>query len=76
MEVLIMATAKKTTRKKTTAASSVLSKLEKHEAECLIRYQHIEERLKEQNEKLKGLDKKIYGIGILIIVVAGLEKLF
>ena len=48
-----MATAKKTTRKKTTASSTVLSKLEKHEAECLIRYQHIEERLKEQNEKLK-----------------------
>ena len=54
----------------------MLSKLEKHEAECLIRYQHIEERLKEQNEKLKDLDKKIYGIGILIVVVAGLEKLF
>ena len=32
--------------------------------------------IKEQNEKLKDLDKKIYGIGVLIIVVAGLEKLF
>ena len=69
-----MAVTKKPVRKKT--SSSMLSKLEKHEAECLIRYQHIEELLKEQNEKLKDLDKKIYGIGILIVVVAGLEKLF
>tara|TARA_S200002703_G_scaffold142173_1_gene134441 strand:+ start:222 stop:431 length:210 start_codon:yes stop_codon:yes gene_type:complete len=69
-----MAVTKKPVRKRT--SSSMLSKLEKHEAECLIRYQHIEERLKEQNEKLKELDKKIYGIGILIVVVAGLEKLF
>tara|TARA_R110000782_G_scaffold112819_1_gene202782 strand:+ start:12 stop:233 length:222 start_codon:yes stop_codon:yes gene_type:complete len=71
---VLMAVTKKPVRKKT--SSSMLSKLEKHEAECLIRYQHIEERLKEQNEKLKDLDKKIYGIGILIVVVAGLEKLF
>jgi len=71
-----MATAKKSVKKKTSSSPSMLSKLEKHEAECLLRYKHIEERLKEQNEKLKDLDKKIYGIGILIIVVAGLEKLF
>ncbi len=71
-----MAVTKKPVRKKTSSTPSMLSKLEKHEAECLIRYQHIEERLKEQNEKLKDLDKKIYGVGILIVVVAGLEKLF
>jgi len=75
--MLIMATVKKPVRKKTaTTASTVFSKLEKHEAECAIRYQHIESRLVEQNDKLKDLDKKIYGIGILIVVVAGLEKLF
>jgi len=71
-----MATVKKPVRKRTTPSSDVLSKLERHEAECAIRYQHIESRLSEQNDKLKDLDKKIYGIAILIVVVAGLEKLF
>ena len=53
----------------------VLAKLEKHEAECNLRYQRIEERLDDQKEHLKSLDIKIWGLGILIIVAPLVHKL-
>lgn len=46
----------------------VLSKLEKHEAECNLRYKNIEQRLDDQKEALKELDIKIWGLAVLIIV--------
>lgn len=52
----------------------VLAKLEKHEAECNLRYQRIEERLDDQKETLKSLDVKIWGLGILIIVAPLVHK--
>ena len=53
----------------------VLSRLEKHEAECNLRYRRIEERLGDQKEliaqnsqALSKLDLKIWGIAVLIIL--------
>jgi hypothetical protein len=52
----------------------VLAKLEKHEAECNLRYQRVEEKLTEQKKTLEGLDLKIWGLGILIIVTPVIHK--
>jgi hypothetical protein len=52
----------------------VLAKLEKHEAECNLRYQRIEEKLSETKKTLDGLDLKIWGLGILIIVTPIIHK--
>ncbi len=53
----------------------LIAKLEKHEAECNLRYARIEERLDDQKEfisknsdSLSKLDIKIWGLAILIIV--------
>lgn len=52
----------------------VLARLEKHEAECNLRYQRIEEKLSEQSTKLGSLDLKIWGLGILIVVTPLVHK--
>ena len=52
----------------------VLSKLEKHEAECALRYERIGERLDDQKNSLKALDVKIWGLAILIISVPILSQ--
>ena len=57
-------------------APDVLKKLEQHEAECELRYKRIEERLDEQRTNFKNLVMRLLGIAILIVVIAGLEKLF
>tara|TARA_R110002153_G_scaffold92308_2_gene224269 strand:- start:4178 stop:4462 length:285 start_codon:yes stop_codon:yes gene_type:complete len=61
--------------------TEVLAKLEKHEAECNLRYQRIEEKLVEQKQastaqqlSLKGLDLKIWGLAVLIIIVPIIHK--
>lgn len=61
----------------------VLSRLEKHEAECNLRYKRIEERLDDQkemvsknSEALTRLDMKIWGLAILIIVSPFAAKLW
>ena len=55
--------------------TEVLSKLEKHEAECTLRYQRIEERLADQKQTLKGLDVKIWGLAVLIVIAPLVHKL-
>ena len=52
----------------------VLSKLEKHEAECALRYERIGERLDDQKNSLKALDVKIWGLAVLIVVTPFLHK--
>jgi hypothetical protein len=52
----------------------VLAKLEKHEAECNLRYQRIEEKLTEQKSALDRLDIKIWGLAILILVAPLVHK--
>jgi hypothetical protein len=50
-------------------AIEVLKELEKHEAECLLRYKNIEEKLSDQKNTLKLLDAKVWGIAVLVLVV-------
>ena len=45
----------------------VLARLDKHEAECALRYARIEERLDNQKQTLNKVDIKIWGLAILII---------
>ena len=52
----------------------VLAKVESHEAECALRYKRIEERIDDQKAHLKNLDTRLWGIAILIVTIAGLEK--
>ena len=37
----------------------LLGRLEKHEAECSLRYQRIEEKLAENSDAMEKMDKKI-----------------
>ena len=61
----------------------VLSRLEKHEAECNLRYKRIEERLDDQkdmvsknSEALNRLDIKDWGLAVLIVVSPFAAKLW
>ena len=54
--------------------AEVLSKLEKHEAECDLRYKRIEEKLGEQKISMKSLDFKIWGLAVLIIIAPMVHK--
>ena len=53
----------------------VLSKLEKHEAECNLRYQRIEEKLSENKSALKAFDVKLWGLAVLILIAPFVGKL-
>ena len=52
----------------------VLAKLEKHEAECNLRYKNIEQRLDDHKATLKNLDMKLWGLAILIIIAPFVQK--
>jgi hypothetical protein len=52
----------------------VLAKLEKHEAECNLRYQRIDEKLDEHKTSLKNLDMKLWGLAILILIATFVQK--
>jgi len=54
--------------------TEVLAKLEKHEAECTLRYQRIDEKLGEQKTSMKALDLKIWGLAVLIIIAPMVHK--
>ena len=56
-------------------ALDVLKELEKHEAECLLRYKNIEEKLNDQKSTLKLLDVKVWGIAVLVLVAPFAAKL-
>jgi len=60
----------------------ILSRIERHEAECNLRYARIEERLEDQKElisknstSLERLDLKVWGLAVLIIVTPFAAKL-
>ena len=55
--------------------ADVLKELEKHEAECSIRYKNIEEQLSDQKTSLKALDNKVWGLAVLVIIVPFASKL-
>jgi len=54
--------------------TDVWARLEKHEAECTLRYKRIEEKLGEQKVLMKALDLKIWGLAILIIIAPMVHK--
>jgi hypothetical protein len=54
----------------------VLSRLEKHEAECNLRYSRIEEKLAEQHKTLAGMDIRIWGIAILILITPLVHRIW
>ena len=56
-------------------AEEVLAKLEQHGAECNMRYERIEEQLQEQRITLDKLDKRLWGLAVLIVAAAVAEQL-
>jgi len=54
----------------------VLAKLEKHEAECNLRYKRIDEKLDEHKTALKNLDVKLWGLAILVVLAPLVHKLW
>ena len=52
----------------------VLAKLEKHEAECNLRYQRIEERLDDHKSSLKALDVKLWALAVLILIAPFVQR--
>lgn len=54
----------------------VLSQLEKHEAECNLRYKRIEERMEDHKSALKTLDVKLWALAILILIAPLVQKLW
>jgi|GEM_PF-1727841 hypothetical protein len=55
-------------------AKDVLLLLERHESECNIRYEAINEKLAGQSETLKTLDMRMWGIAGLIVATAIAER--
>lgn len=53
----------------------VLARLEKHEAECNLRYQRIEEKLTDNKDALKAFDIKLWGLAVLILIAPFVGKL-
>ena len=55
----------------------VLAKIEKHEAECAIRWKNVEKQLAKGAEKMQRLENRIYGFNAILLtgIVAILFKL-
>ena len=56
-------------------AREALIRVEGHEKESAIRYEHIEKRLDEGSEKFKRLELILWGLYGLIAASLGVEKL-
>ena len=59
---------------KVKSMTEIWARLEKHEAECALRYQRLDEKLCDQRTAMKALDLKIWGLAILIIVAPMVHK--
>ena len=58
-----------------TTIKEAMSKIESHEKECAIRYENIEKRLDQGQDKFKRLENMIWGLYVLLItsgVIAGI----
>jgi hypothetical protein len=51
-------------------ADKALQEINTHERECALRYQRIEERLKEGSKRFDSIDAKLWSV--LILLVAGI----
>ena len=52
----------------------ILSKIEKHESECNIKYDHIKQRLDEGSKKFTRIEYYIWGIYGAIFITAIADK--
>ena len=59
--------AKKRKRNNMATAKDALHKIETHERECALRYEHIEKRLEEGSEKFKRLENLLWGVYPFIV---------
>ena len=61
-------------------AKESMEKIAAHERECSIRYENIEKRLDRGADKFDAKDAKftryIFGLYVLIIVAAGVDRIF
>jgi hypothetical protein len=55
-------------------AKDVMLLLGRHEAECSLRYEAINEKLTDQKAALKTLDMRMWGIAALIVATAIAER--
>jgi hypothetical protein len=55
----------------------LLARIEKHEAECAIRWKNVEDQLKSGGDKMTRLETRIYGFNAVLLtgIVAILFKL-
>ena len=55
----------------------VLARMEKHEAECNIRWKNVEKQLEKGAEKMQRLENRIYGFNAILLtgIVAILFKI-
>ena len=55
----------------------LLARIEKHEAECSIRWKNVEDQLKSGGVKMTRLESRIYGFNAILLtgIVAILFKL-
>ena len=51
-----------------------LHRIETHERECKIRYEHIEKRLEEGSEKFKRIEIMLWGLYGVIAMSMGLSQ--
>ena len=61
-------------RPKKITAEEVMAELARHEKECGFRYTKLEEKLEDNKASLKGLDIRLWGLGVLIIGAAVAEN--
>ena len=60
-----------------TTTKDVLARIEKHEAECTIRWKNVEKQLQKGAEKMQRLENRIYGFNAILLtgIVAILFKI-
>ena len=61
-------------RPKKLTAEQVMAELATHEKEYGFRYTRLEEKLEVNKASLKGLDMRLWGLGVLIIGAAVAEN--
>jgi len=66
---------KKVAKKKVSKKTSSEQRMEIHEVECALRYKAIEERLKAGSDKFDKLERLVWGIYPLIILLYMVEKI-
>jgi hypothetical protein len=56
-------------------ADEALSEIRTHERECLLRYERIEERLKDGSRRFDRLEQMIWGVYVAVFLAVALPQL-